>query len=133
MLPVSYGEAADKIAILRIKQERIADAGKLANVVTELNAISDVFFAAITKSARFDELFDGLRKVNEQLWDIEDDIRDCERDGDFGPKFVELARSVYVTNDERARLKKDINLLLGSALVEEKSYKDYKAAAPAGA
>jgi hypothetical protein len=124
-LPVSFGDAADRIAILEIKKARITDAARRANVAAELDLISKPFFAAIDDTPEFRRLFDKLREINEALWTIEDDIRDCERKGDFGQEFVRLARAVYVTNDERARVKREINVLLGSKIVEEKSYADH--------
>ena len=123
-LPVPLGDAADRITILEIKKERIADPKKHANVVSELDRVSKPFFAAIARSPSFDALFAELKKINEVLWRVEDDIRDCEARGDFGPEFIRLARAVYITNDERARVKRAINELLGSDLVEEKSYAD---------
>ena len=115
----------DKITILQIKADRIDDAAKLANVRRELQALQDSSAAAVPASAELDQLVAELKTVNEALWVIEDDIRDCERTGDFGPRFIALARSVYKTNDRRAQLKRRINLLLGSSLVEEKSYRPY--------
>ncbi|WP_439515111.1 DUF6165 family protein [Oceanibaculum nanhaiense] len=129
-VPVSWGEMIDKIAILEIKSERISDAAKLVNVRTELAALAGVRDANLPSDqkvlADLATLTADIKKVNEALWEIEDDIRDCERDKDFGPRFVELARSVYKTNDRRAALKRDINTLLGSELVEEKSYQSYE-------
>ncbi|MDM7944931.1 MAG: DUF6165 family protein [Oceanibaculum nanhaiense] len=129
-VPVSWGELIDKIAILEIKSERISDAAKLVNVRTELTALAGVRDANLPSDqkvlADLATLTADIKKVNEALWEIEDDIRDCERDKDFGPRFVELARSVYKTNDRRAALKRDINTLLGSELVEEKSYQSYE-------
>jgi Family of unknown function (DUF6165) len=119
---ISLGEAADKITILSIKSERIEDAAKLANVRRELALLSDAFFAQVARTPQFDALFAGLKAVNETLWQIEDDIRDCEARADFGAAFVRLARAVYKTNDERAALKRAIDDLLGSELKEEKSY-----------
>jgi len=124
-VPVSVGELVDKLVILEIKSERIEDATKRANVVHERDLLRDTVANEVPGSARLNELTASLKQVNEQLWVIEDDIRDCERARDFGPRFVELARAVYVTNDRRAALKKDINLLVGSDIVEEKSYKAY--------
>lgn len=124
-VPVSVGELVDKLVILEIKAERIADATKRANVVHERDLLRDTVANEVPGSARLNELTAALKQVNEELWVIEDDIRDCERNRDFGPRFVELARAVYVTNDKRAALKKDINLLVGSDIVEEKSYKAY--------
>jgi hypothetical protein len=121
-IPVSFGEAADRITILTIKNERISDEAKLDNVRTELALISDAFFANVALAPGFDTLFAELRQVNETLWRIEDDIRACESKGDFGEVFVALARAVYQTNDRRAEIKRAIDTLLGSELREEKSY-----------
>lgn len=126
-VPVSFGEVLDKITILEIKSERISDAAKLVNVRRELDALNSTWTEAVPDQARIAELRRQLKAVNESLWVIEDDIRDCEKAQDFGPTFIELARAVYVTNDRRAALKKDINLALGSRFVEEKSYQDYSA------
>ncbi len=122
---IAPGELIDKITILEIKAERIADAAKRGNVLVELAALGDARAAAIPPDGEIDRLAAELKTVNEALWEIEDDIRECDRDGDFGPRFVELARAVYRTNDRRAELKRAINLRLGSRLVEEKSYKPY--------
>ncbi|MEM7060694.1 MAG: DUF6165 family protein [Pseudomonadota bacterium] len=122
---IAPGELIDKITILEIKAERIEDPEKVSNVRVELKTLEACRDATVPTSDDLDRLTGELRKINETLWVIEDDIRDCERDGDFGDKFVELARSVYKTNDVRAALKRDINMLLGSRLVEEKSYQPY--------
>ena len=122
---IAPGELIDKITILEIKSERIADAGKLANVRLELQVLAETRDAALPVSDALTRLIADLKRVNETLWQIEDDIRDCERAGDFGPRFIQLARDVYITNDRRAALKRDINVLLGSRLVEEKSYQPY--------
>ncbi|MCC7168394.1 MAG: hypothetical protein IT565_12580 [Rhodospirillales bacterium] len=122
---VAPGELIDKIAILEIKMKRIADPAKRANVTTELEVLAATRDRAIPPSAELDRLAAELVRVNEALWVIEDDIRDCERAKDFGPRFIELARAVYITNDERARLKRQINDLLGSRIIEEKSYAPY--------
>jgi hypothetical protein len=126
-VPVSFGEVLDKITILEIKSERIQDAGKVKNVRLELEELIGVWNEAVPDPAAIAELRQQLKSVNEQLWEIEDDIRDQEAAQDFGGRFIELARAVYVTNDKRAALKKEINLALGSRFVEEKSYKDYTA------
>ena len=123
---IAPGELIDKITILEIKSERMTDPAKLDNVRIELATLAKARDAAIPSSAELANLTGQLKGINEQLWDIEDDIRDCERAKDFGDKFVELARSVYKSNDRRAALKRDINMLLGSHLVEEKSYSDYE-------
>jgi hypothetical protein len=125
LVPVSFGELLDKIAILEIKCERIQDESKLANVRRELDALNETWAAHPAARTDIRELRARLKAINESLWDIEDDIRDKERAREFDDEFVRLARAVYVTNDERARVKKDINLKLGSAYVEEKSYADY--------
>lgn len=125
-VPISPGELIDKITILRIKAARITDAGKRANVKLELELLERVWQECglpITQVAA-DEA--ALQDVNTRLWDIEDRIRDEERAQRFGPEFIALARSVYVENDERAALKKRINLALGSRIVEEKSYQPYR-------
>ena len=121
-VPVSYGEAADKLTILAIKSERIADAAQVANVRKEHALLEAALFGAIARSAEFDALFAKLKAINETLWDIEDDIRRHEARNDFGDSFVRLARAVYQNNDERAAIKRAINKLLGSELNEEKSY-----------
>ncbi|HDZ38951.1 MAG TPA: hypothetical protein ENH62_11795 [Marinobacter sp.] len=126
-VPVSFGEVLDKITILEIKSERIKDEAKVRNVRLELDELSVTWNEAVTDQSTIAELRRQLKAVNEELWVIEDDIRDEEADQNFGPKFIELARAVYVTNDKRAALKKDINLALGSRFVEEKSYQDYTA------
>jgi hypothetical protein len=122
---IAPGELIDKITILQIKTERMSDQAKLANVRVELDVLAKSRDAAIGKSAEMDRLTAELKKINEELWVIEDDIRDCERAKDFGTKFIELARAVYFTNDRRAQVKRQINELLGSRLVEEKSYAAY--------
>ncbi|MEL6233249.1 MAG: DUF6165 family protein [Pseudomonadota bacterium] len=123
--PISPGELIDKITILRIKAARITEAAKLANVRTELGLLEAVMADAVPQDAPIPDLTAELQSVNETLWQIEDDIRECERAGDFGPLFVELARAVYRTNDRRADLKKRINTELGARIVEEKSYAAY--------
>ncbi len=122
---VSAGELLDKITILRIKSERVTDAPKLRNIRAELSSLEQTRAEALPDSPPLTELVAQLRAVNEALWKIEDDIRACERTGDFGPGFVELARSVYHNNDRRSQLKRRINELLVSRLVEEKDYTSY--------
>ena len=121
---ISPGELVDKITILEIKLERITGETKLQNVRTEWTVLTQARDANLPRSTELDDLTAKLKEVNEKLWVIEDDIRDCERAKDFGPRFVELARSVYINNDERAANKRQINEALGSELVEEKSYSD---------
>jgi len=127
LVPVSPGELLDKITILRIKAARIVDAAKVANVRVELDLLEKTWREA--GCAGFDVARDehALQEVNERLWDVEDLIRDKEAKQMFDREFIELARAVYFANDERAAIKKRINLQLGSRLVEEKSYKPYRA------
>jgi hypothetical protein len=125
LVDVAPGELIDKITILVIKSERMEDEAKLANVRHELKILSATRDTDIPASIELDELTAKLKSVNETLWKIEDDIRDCEAAKDYSQTFIDLARAVYVTNDERAHLKREINMLLGSAIVEEKSYKPY--------
>ena len=127
LVPTAPGELIDKLTILRLKEERIADAAKLANVRHEAAVLAATAEAAIPRDARLSALWDELYGINADLWVIEDDIRACEAAQDFGAEFVRLARAVYVTNDRRAAVKKAINLHLGSALVEEKSYTEFPA------
>jgi hypothetical protein len=119
------GELIDKITILEIKSERIDDSEKRANVTYELSVLTNALEMAIDTSEQISALSQRLKAVNEKLWEIEDDIRICEKNQDFGPRFVELARSVYRMNDERAEVKRSINTLLGARIVEEKSYSEY--------
>ncbi len=126
LVPVSPGELLDKITILRIKVARIQDAAKLANVKLELSLLEQTWkdSGAAAHDVALDER--ALENINGQLWDIEDRIRDKEARQTFDREFIELARAVYICNDERAAIKKRINLQLGSRLVEEKSYKQYR-------
>ncbi len=128
-VPVSPGELIDKITILRIKSARMTDPKKLANVRVELAALQATWGAHAYSRQDIVAEEKALQAVNERLWVIEDDIRDKERAQEFDADFVRLARAVYFENDERAALKKRINERLGSTLVEEKSYRDYKAGA----
>lgn len=125
-VPVSFGELIDKITILEIKTERMTDPAKLANVRRELEALDSAWQASQASRTDIAVHRSALKMVNERLWDIEDDIRDKESAQLFDAGFVKLARSVYFENDERARIKREINRVLGSALVEEKSYRDYR-------
>ena len=125
LTPISPGELLDKVTILQIKSENITDKAKLANVLVELEALQSVVDKNIPQTDELQSLTASLHGVNKELWVIEDDIRDCERTGNFGDEFIRLARAVYVTNDKRADLKKQINVAMGSQLVEEKSYVAY--------
>ena len=124
-VPLSVGEVLDKITILEIKSERIGDADKLKNIHNELNSLRPLVDGEPFNSGEITALFAELKSINEELWVIEDDIREQEGKRDFGQRFIDLARAVYVTNDRRADVKKRINLATGSDLVEEKSYEDY--------
>ena len=130
LVPVSFGELLDKIAILQIKSERMKDEAKLANVRRELAALEQTWMVHPAAGHDIVRLRAELKAVNERLWEIEDDIRVKEKRQEFDAEFIRLARAVYFENDERARVKKDINLRLGSSYVEEKSYEDYRQ--PAG-
>ena len=125
-VPVSPGEVLDKITILEIKSERIGDADKLANVKRELELLQAAWRRSVKEDETVLRIHDELKTINEALWEIEDDIRDKERAREFDDRFIELARSVYVTNDQRANAKKELNIYLGSEIVEEKSYQDYQ-------
>ena len=125
LVPVSFGELLDKIAILQIKSERMVDPAKLANVRNELSALERTWMEHPAAGGDIARLRADLKSVNERLWVIEDDIRLKEKAQAFDAEFIELARSVYVRNDERAAVKREINAKLGSTLVEEKSYQDY--------
>jgi hypothetical protein len=124
-VPISPGELLDKITILEIKSERMTDPDKLGNVLRELELLSQVWARTVEVDETVQRVHEELKRVNESLWVIEDDIRDKERRKAFDEEFIELARSVYVTNDRRAEAKKQLNVYLGSEIVEEKSYQDY--------
>jgi hypothetical protein len=124
-VPVSPGELLDKITILRIKSRRMSDPNKLRNVRLELDALQGTWTSSAYAGVDIDADVDALMTVNERLWVIEDDIRDKERAQAFDAEFIRLARAVYVENDERAAIKRRINLKLGSTIVEEKSYQVY--------
>ncbi|MCC6348685.1 MAG: hypothetical protein IT347_03720 [Candidatus Eisenbacteria bacterium] len=121
----SPGEFLDKLTILEIKAERISDASKLVNVRRELELLRATWAASPLAARDVTALTAELKAVNERLWEIEDEIRACEAARDFGAGFVELARAVYRTNDRRAEIKRELNLALGSELIEEKSYRPY--------
>jgi uncharacterized protein DUF6165 len=125
-VPISPGELLDKITILRIKSQRMTDAAKVANVRLELRALEETWGAS--EYAKIEVAADvaALLAVNERLWVIEDDIRDKERAQAFDAEFIRLARAVYFENDERAAIKRRINTALGSGIIEEKSYRDYR-------
>jgi len=122
---ISPGELIDKLTILEIKLERIDDEAKLKNIRAEHDTLARALAESVPASDRLGELTGQLKAVNKDLWQIEDDIRDCERAKDFGERFINLARAVYITNDKRSVVKRDINGHLGSHIVEEKSYAEY--------
>ncbi|PCI62722.1 MAG: hypothetical protein COB37_06385 [Kordiimonadales bacterium] len=122
MIPVSVGELIDKITILEIKAVMITEPSKLENVQHELKLLNGVKNQHVTQTEEFETLASELKHINQQLWNVEDDIREQEAQKKFEGTFIALARSVYELNDERARLKRDISLLLGSEVLEEKSY-----------
>ncbi len=126
LIEIGPGELIDKITILHIKSERMRDEDKLRNVRYELTVLEAARREHLPDLPVLRTLEADLKAVNEALWVIEDDIRDCEARRDFGPAFIELARSVYKQNDRRAALKKEINLLTGSSIVEEKSYTEFE-------
>ena len=124
---VSNGELLDKLTILELKLSNISDVQKLTNIqkeYDELNPLAGQLFDLYGEELK--NLYKQLAEINSELWTIEDDIRECERNKDFGSDFVSLARAVYFTNDKRSEIKKSINLLTGSGFVEEKSYEDYE-------
>ncbi|GMR16408.1 MAG: DUF6165 family protein [Gammaproteobacteria bacterium] len=123
---LAYGELLDKVTILQIKSERITDEDKLANVNKELELLNKLWNMDEKSSVDISNEFTALKEINEKIWDIEDGIRDKERVKEFDQEFIELARSVYFSNDKRAEIKRAINLKLGSDLIEEKSYADYE-------
>lgn len=127
LVPTAPGELIDKLTILRLKEERMTDPAKVANVRTEMAALTKTADSQIPPSVELTALWEDLYVINGDLWVIEDDIRDCENAKNFGEDFIRLARAVYITNDRRADVKKKINLLLGSTLIEEKSYADHGA------
>lgn len=126
LVPISPGELIDKLTILQIKSERMTDEKKLANVRLELKLLSDTWSASDYAKVDIQAEWSELKRINTALWDIEDEIRDEERNQRFGDQFIKLARAVYFTNDDRASVKRQINDKLGSTIVEEKSYANYK-------
>ena len=121
---ISNGELLDKFSILEIKMGNITDPSKLTNIENEYKELTSDC-TDLLRNSTISSLYAELKSINQKLWIVEDDIRECERSKDFGPEFISLAREVYFTNDERARVKKEINLASGSSLVEEKSYQAY--------
>ena len=125
LVEVSAGELLDKLTILEIKQEKIKDPEKLKFINDEYSALKDQLNKSVKSDPKLDELFNSLKKVNEKLWVIEDDKRLCEKSSDFGDKFVKLSRDVHFLNDERAKIKLEINNLTGSKIKEIKEYTNY--------
>ena len=124
-IPISWGELLDKITILQIKLENLTSQDALNNVAWELKQLQSIFSQSCPNAIKPKELELELKKINQQLWDIEDKIRDKEKHKSFDDEFIQLARSVYMKNDERSRIKRRINETFGSDLIEEKSYADY--------
>ena len=124
-ITVPYGELFDKISILEIKQSNVVYADQRINIENELNVLNRIRATIVQDNLQIDDLIEGLTDVNKRLWNIEDQLRDCERLQDFSETFIELARSVYRLNDRRAELKRELNSRLGSELVEEKIYNEY--------
>jgi hypothetical protein len=125
LIPISWGELFDKITILQIKLENLQNQNALKNVKIEYAQLSKIYNISFMDDAIAKKLMNNLKQINNKLWDIEDKIRDKERNNAFDEEFIELARSVYITNDERSRIKRNINETFGSQLIEEKSYSDY--------
>lgn len=126
-VPISVGELLDKLSILKIKSESISDAGKLQNITYELQLLSSKEQTLhVSNHEAIDRLKDELYQVNKAIWNTEDDIRECESRHDFGEQFIALARAVYHSNDRRSRIKRQINCLCQSTIIEEKSYRDYQ-------
>ena len=125
IVPVSWGELFDKISILQIKMDHLTSKEALKNVERELNQLSAISDVSFSSNIAVQKLNKNLKRVNQELWDIEDKIRDKERNKVFDEDFIELARAVYITNDERSRIKRSINEAFGSDLIEEKSYAEY--------
>ena len=121
---ISNGELLDKFSILEIKMGNITDPSKLTNIENEYRELTSDC-TDLLRNSTISSLYAELKSINQKLWVVEDDIRECERRKDFGQEFISLAREVYFTNDERARVKKEINIASGSSLVEEKSYQAY--------
>ena len=122
---ISAGELIDKITILEIKKNKISDENKLKEIDKELSSLNHTMNKSILEKSKILTFKDQLKEINQKLWDIEDKIRDKERSKNFDKEFIELARNVYFTNDERSRIKRNINETFGSKIIEEKSYADY--------
>jgi hypothetical protein len=125
LVPISWGELFDKITILQIKLDKLTSKNALNNVGREFKQLQSILIKYFPNSIEAKQLEEELKQINQQLWDIEDNIRDKERNRSFDDEFIQLARSVYIINDERSRIKRKINDIFGSEFVEEKSYSEY--------
>ncbi len=125
LIPISFGELFDKLTILQIKLENLQDKNALKNVKTEYNQLHLIYDNNFLEHKNAKSLLADLKRINVKLWDLEDKIRNKERNKTFDKEFIELARSVYITNDERSLIKRNINEIFGSEIIEEKSYSDY--------
>ena len=125
LVPLSVGELIDKISILKIKKKKITNKNKQKNIIKELKFLEKIYKSNIKKNKKLDRCEKQLIKINKILWEIEDEIRNCESKRDFKEIFIKLARSVYINNDKRSKIKREINPITGSNLIEEKSYKSY--------
>ena len=125
LVPISVGELIDKISILKIKKKKITNKNKQKNIIKELKFLEKIYKSNIKKNKKLDRCEKQLIKINKILWEIEDEIRNCESKRDFKEIFIKLARSVYINNDKRSKIKREINTITGSNLIEEKSYKSY--------
>ena len=125
LVPISWGELFDKITILQIKLEKLTSKNALNNVGREFKQLQSILIKYFPNSIEAKQLEEELKQINQKLWDIEDNIRDKERNRSFDDEFIQLARSVYIINDERSRIKRKINDIFGSEFVEEKSYSEY--------
>ena len=125
LVPISVGELIDKISILKIKKKKITNKNKQKNIIKELKFLEKIYKSNIKKNKKLDRCEKQLIKINKILWEIEDKIRNCESKRDFKEVFIKLARSVYINNDKRSKIKREINTITGSNLIEEKSYKSY--------
>lgn len=125
LIPISWGELFDKLTILQIKLDNLQDKNALKNVKIEYDQLSIIYNNNFLEDENAKRLLADLKQINQKLWDIEDDIRDKERNKTFDEEFIELARNVYITNDERSRIKRNINKTFVSEFIEEKSYSDY--------
>ena len=125
LIPISWGELFDKITILQIKKENLQEKNALKNIKVEHDQLNKIYNSNFLEDENAKRFMTSLKQINKKLWDIEDKIRDKEKSKEFDREFIELARNVYFTNDERSRIKKNINKTYGSQIIEEKSYSKY--------